>query len=141
MHCLRKFRELLEWCPNVTIRTTYPGLDSLVKKKHLAARMSHLCTEIMSYPVTFKQVESLKVVAALDLGAHLGKEKDILLKPLRNSARTKGIPMSINIDSSEEKGTTAIGFVIYDVTGEELVRKGDVDFGTTANEAELYAIL
>ena len=54
--CDEKFRELLEWCPNVTIRTTYPGLDSLVKKKHLAARMSHLCTEIMSYPVTFKQV-------------------------------------------------------------------------------------
>ena len=78
VHCLRKFRELLEWCPNVTIRTTYPGLDSLVKKKHLAARISHLCTEIMSYPVTFKQVESLKVVAALDLGAHLGEEKDIL---------------------------------------------------------------
>ena len=50
-------------------------------------------------------------------------------------------PMSINTDGSEEKGTTAIGFVIYDVTGEELVRKGDVDFGTTANEAELYAIL
>ena len=144
MHCLRKFRELLEWCPNVTIRTTYPGLDSLVKKKHLAARMSHLCTEIMSYPVAFKQVESLKVVAALDLGAHLGKEKDILLKPLRSSARMKvfeGTPMSINTDGSEEKGTTAIGFVIYDVTGEELVRKGDVDFGTTANEAELYAIL
>ena len=115
-----------------------------MKKKHLAARMSHLCTEIMSYPVTFKQVESLKVVAALDLGAHLGEEKDIPLKPLRSNARMKafeGIPMSINIDGSEKKVTTAIGFVIYNVTGEELVRKGDINFGTTSNEAELYAIL
>ena len=40
-----------------------------------------------------------------------------------------------------KKGTKAIGFVIYDVTGEELVHKGDVDFGTTSNQAELYAIL
>ena len=37
--------------------------------------MSHLCTEIMSYLVTFKQVESLKVAAALDLGVHLGEKK------------------------------------------------------------------
>ena len=49
--------------------------------------------------------------------------------------------MSINTDGNEEKGTTAIGFVIYDVNGEELVCKGDIDFGTTSNEAELYAIL
>ena len=98
----------------------------------------------MSYPVTFKQVESLKVVAALDLGAHLGKEKNILLKPLRSSARMKvfeGTPMSINTDGSEEKGTTAIGFIIYDVNGEELVHKGDVNLGTTSNKAEPYAIL
>ena len=126
------------------IRTIFPGLDSLVKKKHLAARMSHLCTEIISYPLTFKQVGSLKVAAALDLGVHLEKEKDILLKPLRSSAQTKvfdGTPMSINTDGSEEKVATAIGFVIYDVNGEELVRKGEVDFKTTLNEAKLYAIL
>ena len=49
--------------------------------------------------------------------------------------------MSINTDSSDEKGTTAIGFLIYDVTGEKLVHKGYVDFGTISNEAELYAIL
>ena len=116
----------------------------LVKKKHLAARMLHLCTEIVSNTVTFKQVESLKVALTLDLGAHLGEETDIPLKPLRSSARTKvfeGTPMRINTDGSEEKKTTAIGFVIYDVNEEELVRKGDVDFGTISNEAELYAIL
>ena len=75
----------------------------------------------MSYLVTFKQVVSLKVAAALDLGVHLVEEKDIPLKPLRSSARTKvfeGTPMSINTDGSEEKGTTAIRFVIYDVNGE-----------------------
>ena len=82
MHCLRKLHELLDWCRNVTIRTTYLGLDSLVKKKHLAARIVHLCTKIISYPVIFKQVESLKVAAALDLGAHLREETDIPLKPL-----------------------------------------------------------
>ena len=79
MHCLRKFCELLEWCPNVTIQMTYPGLDSLVNKKHLAACMSHLSTKIMSYPVIFKQVESLKEAAVLDLGAHLAEKSDILL--------------------------------------------------------------
>ena len=39
--------------------------------------------------------------------------------------------MSINTDGSEEKGTTEIGFIIYDVNGEELVHKGDINFGTT----------
>ena len=115
-----------------------------MKKKHLAACMSHLCTKIISYPVTFKQLGSLKVAAMLDLGVHLGEETDIPLKSLRNNARTKvfeGTPMSINTDGSEEKGTTAIGFVIYDGNGEELVHKGDVDFGSASNEAELYAIL
>ena len=53
----------------------------------------------------------------------------------------KGTPMSITIDGSEDKGTTAIGFFIYDVNGEELVRKGDINFAITFNEAELYAIL
>ena len=98
----------------------------------------------MSYPVTFKQVDSLKVVAALDLGMHLREEADMLLKPLQSSAQMKvfeGIPMSINTDGSEEKGTIAIRFIIYDVDGEELVHKGNTDFGTTSNEAELYTIL
>ena len=49
--------------------------------------------------------------------------------------------MSINIDGGEEKGTIAIGFIIYDVNGEKLVHKGDVNFGTTLNQAELYTIL
>ena len=69
--------------------------------------------------MTFKQVESLKVAAALDLGAYHREEADIPLKPLQSTAQIKvfeGTPMSINIDSSEEKGTTAIGFIIYDVT-------------------------
>ena len=60
----------------------------------------------------FKQVESLKEAAALDLGAHLGEKSDILLKPLQSSARMKvfeGTPMSINTDGSKDKGTTAIG--------------------------------
>ena len=106
--------------------------------------MLHLCIEIISYTVTFKQVESLKVAAALDLSGHLGEEADMPLKPLQSSARMKVFeraPMSINTDGSKDKGTTAIGFIIYDVNGEELVGKGDVDFGTNSNEAELYAIL
>ena len=81
------------------------GLPS--EEKTLSCSISHLCTEIMSYPVIFKQVESLKVVAALDLGAHLGEEKNIPLKPLQNSALMKvfeGTPMSITTDSSEERG-------------------------------------
>ena len=115
---------------------TYPGLYSLVKKKHLAAHMSHLCTEVKSHPVAFKQVGSLNVAAALDLGVHLGEETDILLKPLRSSARTKvfeGTPLSINTDGSEEKITTLIGFIIYDVNGEELMHKGDANLRTTSN--------
>ena len=103
------------------------------EEKALAAHMVYLCTKIMSYPVTFKHVESLKVVAALDLGAHLRKETDIPLKPLQSGAWMKvfeGTPMSINTGGSEEKGTIAIGFTIYDVN--ELVHKGDVSFGTTS---------
>ena len=115
-----------------------------MKKKHLVAYMLHLCTKVMSNLVTFKQVESLKVAAALNLGAHLGEETDIPLKPLQSSAWTKvfeGTPMSINTDGSEEKGTIATRFIIYDVNGEELVHEGDVDFWTPSNEAELYTIL
>ena len=94
--------------------------------------------------MTFKQVDYLKVVAALDLGMHLREEADMLLKPLQSSAQMKvfeGTPMSINADGSEEKGTIAIRFIIYDVNGQELVHKGNIDFGTTSNEAELYTIL
>ena len=55
------------------------------------------------------------------MGVHLREEADIPLKPLRSSAQMKVFketPMSINTDGSEDKGTTAIGFVICDVNGE-----------------------
>ena len=69
---------------------------------------------------------------------------DVPLKPLRSSAKTKifkATPLTVQTYRSKEKGTIAIGFVIYDVNGSELILQGDVDYGSTLNEAELYAIL
>ena len=44
-------------------------------------------------------------------------------------------------NGSEEKGMTAIGFVIYDITDSEFVYRKDVHFGVTSTEAELYTLL
>ena len=54
VHCLRKFYSLVEWYESVTVCTTYLGLDSLVKGKHLAAQMLYLYTEVTSYLFIFK---------------------------------------------------------------------------------------
>ena len=69
--------------------------------------------------------------AALDLRPWIGNEVYVPLKSLQSSARTKtleGMPLTVQTDGSEKKGTTAIGFVIHDVTSSELVLCGDVDF-------------
>ena len=50
--CINSF-SLVEWRLSVTMHTMYPGLESFVKRKHLAAQISHFYTEIISYPVTF----------------------------------------------------------------------------------------
>ena len=79
----------------------------------------------------------------LDLGLHIGDKADVPIKPHISSARNKtfeGIPLTVQTDWSGERGMMAIGFVIYDINGSGLVRKGDVDYGSASNDAELYAI-
>ena len=59
---------------------------------------------------------------------------DVPLKPMYSSPRTKtfkGMPLIVQTDESKEKGTIAISFIIFDVTGRELVRYEDIDFGVT----------
>ena len=47
----------------------------------------------------------------------------------------------VQTNGREKKGTMAIGFVIYDINGNKIGCRGDIDYGLTSNEAELYAIL
>ena len=68
---------------------------------------------------------------------------DVPLNPLRSSAGTKTFertPLTIQTDGSEEKGMKAIGFIIYNANVSELFRLGDVDYGSSSIEVELYAI-
>ena len=53
----------------------------------------------------------------------------------------EGKPLMVQTYGSEEKGMTVIGFIIYDATNSKLIHCGDVYFGVTSNEVELYAIL
>ena len=60
----------------------------------------------------------------LDLGSCIGSEADVPLKLLRSSVRTKTFEktsLACKTDGSKEKGITAIGFIICDVNGSELV--------------------
>ena len=82
--------------------------------------------------------------AILDLVLCVGNEVDILLKLLNSSARTKivqGMPLTVQTNNSEEKKTTKIGFVIYNITSSKLIHCRYVNFGFTLNEVQLYAIL
>ena len=69
---------------------------------------------------------------------------DVPLKPLRSITMTKtfeNTSLMFQIDGSEEKRTTVIGFGIFNANGSELICQRDVDYGLTLNKAELYAIL
>ena len=80
----------------------------------------------------------------LDMGIIDEAMQDILLKLLHSNAKTKlsnGTPQLVQADGSEEKETIVIGCIVYDPNASELIWWGDINYGTTSNEAKHYTIL
>ena len=51
-----------------------------------------------------------------------------------------GTPLVVQTDGGAEKGVATAGFVIFSQSGWELVHVGQIDAGSTNNEAKLVAI-
>ena len=72
----------------------------------------------------------------LDLGVINETMWDILLKPLYSSTKTKlfnGTLLLVQIDARVKQEEIAIGCIVYDPNGHELLGWGDIDFGTAPN--------
>jgi hypothetical protein len=101
--------------------------------------MSAAVNEILSFPVTFKHVQKLRVAKALELGTCTAAEQqeNVQIQPNKWSKKVKvydGVPLVVRTDGGFQREVGTTGWVIYGDGGkEELVRGGNYDVGYTSN--------
>lgn len=117
-YCIRKFKDYLTYCPNVEVRTTVGGFPAFIKSKALGARLNALVTEILSFPVTFKKVDKLRVATALEFQEDLsGGEGHKISNKLAPKSKQKyhGTSILVKFDGGcTTSGEGNAGFCIYD---------------------------